>query len=98
MECPLLSHMQLYECKVGVAILWATYQLDTKADYFIYGIMTTTVDNLSNLERIEVGPSTAIHAISHNIIGKTLIPCQDIISDEKNEVEGGPEEKKICVG
>ena len=60
--------------------------------------ITAAVDNVNNLERIEAAPCTVIHAISHNAKGKTHVLRQDIISDEKNDAEGAPEEKKICLG
>ena len=68
---------------------------DAKAGCFIDDIITATVDNVSNLERIEAVSCTVIHAIAHNAKGKTHVPRQDIISDEQNDAEGAPEEKKI---
>ena len=71
---------------------------DAKADCFIDDIITAAVDNVNNLDRIEVAHCTVIREIAHNVKGKTYVPCQNIILDEKNEVEGAPEEKKICLG
>ena len=71
---------------------------DGKADVFVDDIMSITVDSGNNLEKLMAAPCTVIHAIAHSANGKTHIKRQDLISDEKNEAEGAPEEVKICLG
>ena len=71
---------------------------DSKADVFVDDIMSVTVDRKDNLKRLIAAPCTVIHAIAHKAEGITHISRQDLISDEKNEAEGAPEEIKICLG
>jgi hypothetical protein len=69
-----------------------------KADNFIDDIISCVVDKKDNLRRIIAAPCTVIHAMGHSPSSETFIPRQDLISDEKNEAEGAPEEIKICLG
>ena len=69
-----------------------------KADNFIDDIISCVVDEKDNLQRIIAAPCTIIHAIAHSSSSNTYIPRQNIISDDKNEAEGAPEEIKICLG
>jgi hypothetical protein len=39
-----------------------------------------------------------IHAIAHSAVSSTHLPRQDLISDDKNDAEGAPEETKVCLG
>ena len=71
---------------------------DSKADVFVDDIMSVTVNINDNLDRLVTAPCTVIHAIAHKAVGNTHIQRQDLISDEKNEAEGAPEEIKICLG
>ena len=69
-----------------------------KADVFVDDIMSITVDIGDNLIRLATAPCTVIHAMAHAADGKTHLLRQDLISAEKNEAEGAPEEIKICLG
>ena len=69
-----------------------------KADCFVDDIMSITVDNDDNLLRLATAPCTVIHAMAHNADGDTHLLRQDLISAEKNEAEGAPEEVKVCLG
>ena len=60
--------------------------------------MSITVDSGNNLDKLMAAPCTEIHAMAHNAVGNTHIKRQDLISDEKNEAEGAPEEVKVCLG
>ena len=75
-----------------------TDEPDGKADVFVDDIMSITVDKDDNLKRLMTAPCTVIHAVAHKATGKTHLTRQDLISDEKNEAEGAPEEIKICLG
>ena len=68
-----------------------------KADVYIDDIITIAVEKGDNIERIRSAPSTVIHAVTINSSSYPL-PRDDIIEDEKNIAEGGPEETKICLG
>jgi hypothetical protein len=68
------------------------------ADCFIDDIITSAVDINDNLQRITAAPCTVIHALAHSAAGDTHISRQNMIADDKNEAEGGPEESKICLG
>ena len=70
---------------------------DSKADVFVDDIISITVDSKDNLARLMAAPCTVIHAVAHSA-EVTHIKRQDLISDEKNEAEGAPEEIKICLG
>ena len=69
-----------------------------KADVFVDDIMSIAVDHNDNLTRLATAPCTVIHAIAHKACGQTYLKRQDLISAEKNEAEGAPEEVKICLG
>ena len=43
-------------------------------------------------------PCTALHAMAHDTSSPTYVKRDNIIADDKNEAEGGPEEIKICLG
>ena len=68
------------------------------ADCFVDDIITTAVDINDNLQRIMAAPCTIIHAMAHQATDSTFINRQNMIADDKNEAEGGPEEAKICLG
>ena len=69
-----------------------------KSDVFVDDIMSTAADVGDNLLRLATAPCTVIHAIAHRATGTTHLKRQDLISAEKNEAEGAPEEIKICLG
>ena len=71
---------------------------DASADCFIDDIITAAVDVNDNLQRITAAPCTIIHALAHSAETTTYIRRQNMIADDKNEAEGGPEELKICLG
>ena len=68
------------------------------ADVFIDDIITLGVDIGNNVTKIMAGPCTIIHAMAHTASNDTTILRQDFIADDKNDVEGGPEEVKIVLG
>jgi hypothetical protein len=70
---------------------------DSKADVFVDDIISITVDSQDNLARLMAAPCTVIHAVAHSATD-THLKRQNLISDEKNEAEGAPEEIKICLG
>ena len=69
-----------------------------KADCFVDDIMSITIDSGDNLLRLAAAPCTVIHAIAQRTNGSTHLQRQDLISAEKNEAEGAPEELKLCLG
>ena len=69
-----------------------------KSDVFVDDIITVGVDINNNLEKIVAAPCTVMHAVAHKATGQTFIPRQDLIADDKNEAEGGPEETKTILG
>ena len=69
-----------------------------KADCFVDDILSMTIDEGDNLLRLATAPCTVIHAMAHRTRGKTYLRRQDLISAEKNEAEGAPEEIKLCLG
>jgi hypothetical protein len=70
-----------------------------KSDVFIDDIISVGVDIDDNLERIIAAPCTIMHAVAHKAKNdETFIPRQNIISKDKNEAEGAPEEIKITLG
>ena len=70
-----------------------------KSDVFIDDIITVGVDTDDILDRIIAAPCTIMHAVAHKAENnETFVPRQDIISDDKNEAEGAPEEVKITLG
>ena len=69
-----------------------------KSDVFVDDIMSIAADIDDNLIRLATAPCTVIHAMAHKASGSTFLKCQDLISAEKNEAEGAPEEVKICLG
>ena len=71
---------------------------DGAADCFIDDIITIAVDLGDNLKRITAAPCTVIHALAHSPSSSTFVHRQNMIADDKNEAEGGPEECKICLG
>ena len=71
---------------------------DSSADCFIDDIISAAVDIHDNLQRITAAPCTVIHALAHSSATTTYIQRQNMIADDKNEAEGGPEEIKICLG
>jgi hypothetical protein len=71
---------------------------DGSADCFVDDIITQAVDVDDNLQRITAAPCTVIHALAHRASADTFIARQNMIADDKNVAEGGPEEAKICLG
>ena len=71
---------------------------DGAADCFIDDIITSAADIGDNLQRITAAPCTIIHALAHSPSSSTFIHRQNMIADDKNEAEGAPEERKICLG
>ena len=69
-----------------------------KADCFIDDIISCCVDIGDNLERLMTAPCTILHAVATNSSGDSSIKRDNLIADDKNEAEGGPEEVKICLG
>ena len=69
-----------------------------KADCFIDDIITVAVDLGNNAERIAAAPCTVLHSVAHKCIGNIHVKRDNIISDDKNEAKGAPEETKICLG
>ena len=69
-----------------------------KSDVFVDDIITVGVDIDNNLAKIVAAPCTIMHAVAHKANGDTFIPRQDLIADDKNEAEGGPEETKVILG
>ena len=69
-----------------------------KADCFVDDIISCAVDIGDNLEKLIAAPCTVIHAFAHKATSPSIIPRQNIISDDKNEAEGAAEEVKICLG
>ena len=61
-------------------------------------IRSIAVDIEDNLERLIAAPCTFIHALAHQADGNTFVERNKMISDDKNEAEGAPEEIKICLG
>ena len=49
------------------------------------------------MEKLIAAPCTIIHAIAHQE-GDIFLQRQDLISDNKNEADGAPEEIIICLG
>ena len=68
------------------------------ADCFVDDIITIAVDVDDNLQRATAAPCTVIHALAHSSSTHTSVIRQNMIADDKNEAEGGPEERKICLG
>jgi hypothetical protein len=68
-----------------------------KAGVFVDDIISITADVGNNLLKIKAAACTVIHAVAHNA-QETCLPHQELIADDKNEVEGAPEETKICLG
>jgi hypothetical protein len=71
---------------------------DGAADCFIDDIIMCAMDIDDNLQRITAAPCAIIHALAHSLSSTTFIRRQNMIADNKNEAEGGPEERKICLG
>ena len=71
---------------------------EAAADVFIDDIITSAVDLHDNLQRITAAPCTVIHALAHKAAEEPSILRHNMIADDKNEAEGGPEEAKICLG
>ena len=63
---------------------------------FIEDIITSAVDIGDNLQYITATPCMVIHALAHSPSSSTSIHQQNMIVDDKNEVEGGPKESKIA--
>ena len=69
-----------------------------KSDVFIDDLISVAVDINDNLNRLRAAPCTIIHAISHSSSSSPHIKRDDLIADDKNDAEGAPEERKICLG
>ena len=69
-----------------------------KADCFVDDIISIAVDIEDNLQKLIAAPCTVIHAVANRAEGTTFVERNNMISDEKNEAEGAPEEVKICLG
>ena len=68
-----------------------------KTDSFIDDMISVGLDIGDSLSRLIAAPCTVLHAVSHKADTETFIPRDDMISNEKNEAEGSPEEEKICL-
>ena len=93
---PLPDHIPFAEAR-ELSVVIPTED-DAKADCFVDDIISVAVDIGDNLKCLIAAPCTVIHAISHQANGSTKVTRQDMISDDKNEAEGAPEEVKICLG
>ena len=70
-----------------------------ESDVFIDDIISVSVDTEDNLDRIIAAPCTIMHAVAHKAKNdESFIPRQNIISEDRNEAEGAPEEIKITLG
>ena len=69
-----------------------------KADCFVDDIISCCVDINDNLGRLMAAPCTVIHALAHKCSSSSYVKRDNLIADDKNEAEGGPEEIKICLG
>ena len=69
-----------------------------KTDVFIDDLISVAVDINNNLDRIRTAPCTVLHAIAHSSSHPTHLKRDNLIADDKNDAEGAPEERKICLG
>ena len=69
-----------------------------KAGVFIDDIIKVGVDKGVNLQIILAVTCTIMHAVAHNASSDIFVPRQNLIADDKNKVEGAPEEVKINCG
>ena len=71
-----------------------------KTDVFIDDIISVAPDLNGNLERLRAASCSVLHAFAHKAYksSKSVIPRDDLRTDDQNEAEGAPEEVKICLG
>ena len=69
-----------------------------KSDCFIDDLISVAVDINDNLDRLRAAPCTIIHAVAHSSPSSPKLKRDNLIANDKNDAEGAPDERKICLG